>query len=72
MGAVFLLAAVIGAGVFIYQWQFAPDTAPAPSRICLCSEIAALDDAYEERISETAYKRQRKKLKRQLLELWEE
>ena len=73
MGAVFLLAAVIGAGVFIYQWQFAPDTAPAADPHLLMREIAALDDAYEEgAISEMAYKRQRKKLKRELLELWEE
>ncbi len=73
MGAVFLLAAVIGAGVFIYQWQFAPAPAPAADPHLLMREIAALDDAYEEGvISETAYKRQRKKLKRELLELWEE
>ena len=73
MGAVFLLTAIVGAVVFVYQWQFAPAAAPAADPHLLMREIAALDDAYEEgEISETAYKRQRKKLKRELLELWEE
>jgi mono/diheme cytochrome c family protein len=74
MGAAFLLAAVIAAGVFIYQWQIAPAMATSsPSPQQLLQEIAALDDAYENKeISATAYKRQRQKLKRRLLELWEE
>jgi mono/diheme cytochrome c family protein len=74
MGAVFLLAAVVAAGVFIYQWQRGPATTEsAPTPQLLLQQIAALDDAYEEgEISETAYKRQRQKLKRQLVALWEE
>jgi mono/diheme cytochrome c family protein len=75
MGIAFLLAAVIAAGVFIYQWQIAPAAATATSTSPqqLLQEIAALDDAYESgEISATAYNRQRQKLKQQLLELWEE
>jgi hypothetical protein len=74
MGAVFLLAAIVAAGIFIYQWQMGPaTTATAPNPQLLLQEIAALDDAYEEgEISETAYKRQRKKLKQQLVAFWEE
>jgi mono/diheme cytochrome c family protein len=74
MGAAFLLAAVIAASVFIYQWQIAPAVATSsPNPQQLLQEIAALDDAYENGdLSATAYKRQRQKLKRQLLELWEE
>jgi mono/diheme cytochrome c family protein len=73
MGAAFLLAAVIAAAVFIYQWQIAPArTGATANPQYLLQEIAALDDAYENgELSATAYKRQRQKLKRQLLELWE-